>query len=337
MKYKVFSIIGLSLLLLLFIIPNQAESAGENCYQSTPTSKTYINVSVANLWKEPGIKRTIDKYSLSNPVDMNIWTKKMSTFDSRQWLVGNTETEGLYGQEVKVLKVSGKWAYIAIKDQTTPKNKYGYPGWLPKYQIITQKNGYSKCPVASVNAKKAYLYTNKNEKFLEISFNTRLPILQEEKNWIEVMTPSNQEKWIKRKDIQIFSSLSQIPKPKGEDIVQTGKRFKGLRYLWAGNSAYGFDCSGFTHSIYKHYGILIPRDAADQFKKGTFVPKGKLQPGDLMFFAYDKGNGKVHHVAMYAGKGQMIHSPRPGKTIEIISIHTKSYAQEYAGARRYIK
>jgi gamma-D-glutamyl-L-lysine dipeptidyl-peptidase len=40
---------------------------------------------------------------------------------------------------------------------------------------------------------------------------------------------------------------------------------------------------------------------------------------------------------MYAGNGQMIHAPKAGKRVEIISINTSPYKKEYAGARRYIQ
>ena len=79
-----------------------------------------------------------------------------------------------------------------------------------------------------------------------------------------------------KKRFNVYGLPSEIPKPKGIELVKTGKRFAGLPYLWAGNSAYGFDCSGFTYSIYKHHGILLPRDAADQFKKGTLVCQDKV-------------------------------------------------------------
>jgi len=55
-----------------------------------------------------------------------------------------------------------------------------------------------------------------------------------------------------------------------------------------------------------------------------------------MFFATNNGKGSVHHVSMYIGNGQMMHSPKAGKTVEIISIHTSAYAKEFAGARRYL-
>lgn len=171
---------------------------------------------------------------------------------------------------------------------------------------------------------------------MEISFNTKLPVISEEQNWVQVNTPTNQVKWVKKTDVNIYTSKAEFPKPTGTDLVMTAKQFLGLSYLWSGTSAYGFDCSGFTFSIYKSYGMHLPRDASEQYKRGKPVLKTNLQPGDLLFFATNHGKGKVHHVAMYIGNGKMIHSPEEGKQVEIISIDTPSYKKEFAGARRYI-
>lgn len=336
MKKKVPILFIFTLLMMTLPFP-LVSTASNTCYTPNQSSKTLINVQVANIWKDTSAKRTMDQYSLRKDVDMKAWTSKMVTTESRKWLVGKLETQALYGQEVKVLKTSGSWVQVAIIGQDTPKNQHGYPGWMPKSQIIEQKGSYKNCKIASVKAKTTYLYHDKNKRFLEVSFNTRLPVIKEEKDWVQVMTPSNQLKWMKKKDIHLYTSLSRIPKPKGKDLVETGKMFLGLPYLWAGISAYGFDCSGFTYAIHRYHGISIPRDAADQAKQGKFVYKSQLKPGDLLFFANEKGKGRVRHVGMYIGNGKMIHSPNSGKNIEIVSINSSLFKEEYAGARRYIK
>jgi hypothetical protein len=58
----------------------------------------------------------------------------------------------------------------------------------------------------------------------------------------------------------------------------------GKRYVWAEEGPYCFDCSGFTYFTYGTMGIEIPRVAREQFKKGTPIPRSKLQKGDLVFF-----------------------------------------------------
>jgi cell wall-associated NlpC family hydrolase len=55
------------------------------------------------------------------------------------------------------------------------------------------------------------------------------------------------------------------------------------------------------------------------------VAKSDLQSGDLVFFY-----SGISHVGLYAGNGQVIHAPRPGKSVEYIKM---SY-MPYAGARR---
>jgi cell wall-associated NlpC family hydrolase len=39
---------------------------------------------------------------------------------------------------------------------------------------------------------------------------------------------------------------------------------------------------------------------------------------------------------MYLGNGRMVHSPGTGQTVEVIATSTPGYAEEYAGARRYL-
>ena len=39
---------------------------------------------------------------------------------------------------------------------------------------------------------------------------------------------------------------------------------------------------------------------------------------------------------MYIGDGNMIHSPRAERSVEIIPLNTPGYIEEYAGARRYL-
>ncbi|MDP4099340.1 C40 family peptidase [Paenibacillus sp. P96] len=324
------------ILLFSLIIPGSAGAAGESCAPSQAVRKHYINVSVATLWKEPSINRTLDQPSLTSPVDIRKWTASMSV-SQRRWLTGRTETQALYGQEVRLLQVKGSWVKVAVVDQATSKSQYGYPGWLPSSQVMTTTSAYDGCPFVVVSAKTAVLYKqDKQSKALEVSFNTRLPVAAQEDSWIKVHTPAGGTAWLKAKDALVYEQAVDIPQPSGTDLVHTAKRFLGLPYLWAGGSAYGFDCSGFTSAVYAFHGIKLPRDASEQIKEGRPIALDELQPGDLLFFAYNQGKGKVHHVAMYAGDGKMIHSPKAGKTVEIIPISTPEYAQEFAGARRYI-
>jgi cell wall-associated NlpC family hydrolase len=102
--------------------------------------------------------------------------------------------------------------------------------------------------------------------------------------------------------------------------AQLGKPY---RYASAGPSAY--DCSGLTYAAWKSVGVSLPRSSRSQYGAGSYVSRSNLQPGDLVFFY-----SPISHVALYAGNGQIIHAPRPGKVVEYTSM---SY-MPYAGAKR---
>ncbi|ATO37746.1 peptidase P60 [Geobacillus sp. 47C-IIb] len=300
----------------------------------------YVDVAVATLWVEPGITRSIDSPSLSNPVDLWTWTKSMS-YEEKLWLVGNLETQALYGTKVTILEKQGDWVKVAVHGQPTPRHSFGYPGWMPIHQLTkgTAFSQFQSKPFAQIIKPTAWLYhdPNSRKRFIEISFATRLPVISTTKHAVKVMTPSDGAKWLKQEDVQIFRTEADIPAPTGEDVVRTAKQFLGLPYLWAGTSGFGFDCSGFTHTIYKAHGITIPRDSSVQAQFGLPVSEKDLQPGDLLFFAYDQGKGRVHHVGMYIGNGKMIHSPNSSSTVRIDDYRAPGYGEEFAGARRYIQ
>ncbi|MEG1847008.1 MAG: NlpC/P60 family protein [Lachnospiraceae bacterium] len=99
------------------------------------------------------------------------------------------------------------------------------------------------------------------------------------------------------------------------DLCQYAKQFVGNRYVWGGTSLeHGTDCSGFTLSVFRKYGVSLPRTASQQSRVGTKVNPTAAQPGDLFFYA--KG-GRVNHVAIYIGNGQVVHASNPRSGIKI--------------------
>lgn len=89
-------------------------------------------------------------------------------------------------------------------------------------------------------------------------------------------------------------------------IVAYAKQFLGNPYVYGGTSlTNGADCSGFTQSIFKNFGIEIGRSSRDQAANGKEISISAVQPGDLLFY----GSGSyINHVALYIGGGQVIHS-----------------------------
>ncbi|MEK4523131.1 NlpC/P60 family protein [Psychrobacillus sp. FSL W7-1493] len=317
--------------------PAQPVPPAKSCEKPSNKKIVKVNVQVTSLWKTPNAYRAVDKPSISAPVDIHKWTKNMS-IKEKWWLVNKVDTQALFGDEVTILKKSGNWVKIAIKDQYVPHQKEGYPGWVPKSHIYETTKGYSDCAIAVVNAKSTTLYsdTAKKNKYISISYSTILPVVKEEGDWLHVQTPQNGVKYMHKKDAKVFKNYKSIPKPTQKDIVNSAKMFLNLPYLWAGTSSYGYDCSGIIYSVYKNHGIIIPRDSFVQATKGKAVKKANLQPGDLVFFAGNRGKGKVYHVGLYVGDGKMLHAPSSSSKVRIESMNNGTFKTNYAGAQRYL-
>ncbi len=118
---------------------------------------------------------------------------------------------------------------------------------------------------------------------------------------------------------------------KGQAIVNEAQKYLGVKYVYGGSSPKGFDCSGLVQYVCKSVGVSVNRTSASQFSNGKAVNKSDLQPGDLLFFA--KG-GRINHVGIYAGNGQMIHAPRTGDVVKYESINSSYRKNAYVGARR---
>ncbi|WP_282956906.1 C40 family peptidase [Micrococcus luteus] len=92
------------------------------------------------------------------------------------------------------------------------------------------------------------------------------------------------------------------------DYVRAAVRNPSSYYVWGGNGPSGFDCSGLTQQAMAQAGISIPRRAGDQYLAAkSYVPISQAQPGDLVFYA-NQSTGRIYHVAMYMGGGQLAHA-----------------------------
>jgi cell wall-associated NlpC family hydrolase len=284
-----------------------------------PGDRATIDVAVATLWKAPDLARSIDRPSLTNPVDLDSWNRNLSTTESRVWLDSHVQTQALYAQTVTVLARSGRWAKVAVRDEPDPQDPHGYPGWLPVSQLRT---GYDEAgPGLTVVARTAVLRLNSG-RAIALSYGTRLPVLRVDAGRAVVRTPDGSGTIAK-------TALALSLHPSGASIVREAKRFLGLRYLWGGLSAWGFDCSGLVWDVFRMHGMTIPRDADPQFRHGTPVVRAALRPGDLVFYGTQS---YVHHVAIYAGNGLMVEAPDSAHSVRVVPVRDSGYA----GARRYL-
>lgn len=124
------------------------------------------------------------------------------------------------------------------------------------------------------------------------------------------------------------------------DLISYAKSFLGTPYRSGGTGNGGFDCSGFTYAIFKHFGINLPHSATSQLAYGVPVEKrSDLQVGDLVFFRDTNYSTKAaSHVGIYIGNSQFIHasSSHTGKYVRINSLNESYHSSVYTVGRHLI-
>ena len=183
-----------------------------------------------------------------------------------------------------------------------------------KVEVVSESNGWSK---VKVNGKEGYIAST----LLSTTKQETSRGAEESR-----ITAANKEKEAKKQETT-QTETSKTSSNSGESVVSYAKQFIGTKYTYGGTSpSTGFDCSGFTSYVYRHFGVSLPRTSGGQSGVGTAVTKANLQVGDLVIYS--------GHVAIYLGGGNVIHSPRPGKSVCIVPLNQA--ASGFSGGRRIL-
>jgi len=113
-------------------------------------------------------------------------------------------------------------------------------------------------------------------------------------------------------------------------LLNNTQRFSNKKYVFG-----GFDCSKFTQAVFATQGIELPRTAGEQSKKGKYIQKTNLQPGDLIIFKNTYKSG-VSHVGIYLGNDKFIHNSSSKKRVCVSSLKNTYYSKHYHSGRRIL-
>lgn len=97
----------------------------------------------------------------------------------------------------------------------------------------------------------------------------------------------------------------------GRQIADYALQFVGNPYVYGGTSlTNGADCSGFVMSVYKQFGISLPRTSGEQGQCGSSVSGLEAaRAGDLVWYS--------GHIGIYIGNGQIVHASSPKSGIRV--------------------
>jgi cell wall-associated NlpC family hydrolase len=297
-----------------------------------------VAVQAATVWTSPESARAMDRLATRNPTDLETWLTALTEEEKLALSDENRiQTQALYGEAVLVDKIKHGWARVTIPSQPSHKDARGYPGWIPLSQLKqVKREEWYRPEMAAVNQQAAWLEDKNGEKLIKLSYMTSLPVHKVKGASFEVVTPMGLA-YLSVDAASIFPRERGVRQGNGNSIAEAGKVFLGLVYLWGGMSSFGYDCSGFTYTMHKANGYQIGRDASDQALGGEEIPFDQTLPGDLLFFARREGEGRIYHVGIYAGNGNMLHAPSAGKGLELAPLAETEYANKFWGAKRYWK
>jgi hypothetical protein len=123
-----------------------------------------------------------------------------------------------------------------------------------------------------------------------------------------------------------------------QDVVQEARSHIGTPYVHSPPGSCeahrSEDCSCLTSLVFAEFGVEMPDDPVAQWNYGQDVAKSDLRPGDLVFFKEHGRSDPISHVAIYSGRGNIVHaSSYWGSVVE----RPMEYIDGYYGAKRLVE
>jgi len=214
-------------------------------------------------------------------------------------------TQAVMGTPVRLLEKDGDWYRVQTPDSYmayVPANSLAFVDSTRFHQWLN-----SRRYIVTVYQTRLVSEPNSDATVSDLTLGCVLEHKGERGRWINLITPDGRSGWLRKSEVEEFSSWAKQPFSP-EKIESTARRMFGSGYLWGGTTTKLTDCSGLAKVCYFSNAIILQRDASQQACTGKKIEAAdwrSAQTGDLLFFG--SKTGKVTHVCIYLRDGQYIH------------------------------
>jgi len=220
-------------------------------------------------------------------------------------------SQAVMGTPVKLFKKNDGWLLCQ-----TPDN---YLGWINESSIQEMSDEEieswrnSKRLIFTGRSGDIFITDTKSEPVSDIVVGSILADGGSRSGKSYITLPDGRKGYIAMDLVCDFDKWCSAIKPEPDKLIRFARTLLGRSYLWGGTSAYAMDCSGFVKTVFFTGGIILSRDASQQFLHGIEVDVSSsidsLKPADLVFFGNvnKEGTKKITHVGMYISDTEVIH------------------------------
>jgi hypothetical protein len=226
-------------------------------------------------------------------------------------------TQEIYGRPIRLERVCGEWARCRCRD--------GSVGWLPSSYVHSPagfRPGHMIC-------RRLARLERRGASPLWLPMGAMVEVEARAGGLCKVHLPDGGEGSVGAKVI----ADQRPPRLTAGSFTRVIREVVGAPYVWGGTSTFGFDCSGLVHFLFGIFGVRLPRNSADQARRGREVREvSRLQPLDLIFF----GKRGVDHVAIHLGRLRILHASGDVR-IESLDPASPAFRQDLAATLRSVR
>ena len=259
-----------------------------------------VNVPLADLRAQP---RTVARPGIHDPLE---------------------ETQLLYDERVRVLKMEDGWAQVEAVQQPeyTHGNAWGgYPGWVPADILVPAE----PLPIPNIVVTEKWALSWEDPHTQRPSpwrfpMGAYLRAVDMGGQLWKVELLSGMRAWLPFSSARPLDEVRVLPPlEKRRLILHSAQHFIGDPYYWGGRSPVtpeytsGVDCSGLVNLAYRTVGMDLPRDAHEQWLRA--MPIATPRPADLIFLSEQNNPKRIVHVMLYEGDNQILEGPGTGSTV----------------------